>query len=181
MKVCYSKKVKVVRFMLIEKYMNEVTKMSVKVMLQDIIEGMEMQIEESSTYLNMKTGEIITVSLEALRDAEDDEPFDHLTDWEQEERKAAIDIVENDENYQELPTKYEINEYKFMEDFSFSIHDKKIQDLLFSSIKGKGAFRRFKDNLIKWNLTDQWYSYRDERLKQIAIEWCKYNNINFTE
>ena len=155
--------------------------MSVKVKLQDIIDGMEMQFEESSTYLNMKTGKLITVSSRALRDAEDDEPFAHLSDWEQEERKVAIDIVENDENYRELPTKNEISEYEFIEDFSYSIDDQKLQDLLLSSINGKGAFRRFKDNLIKWNLTDQWYSYRDERLKQIAIEWCKYNNVNFTE
>ena len=54
---------------------------------------------------------------EDLAVVEDEKPIDHLPVWERENRIIAIDIVENFENYIELPTKYEINEYAIMEDF----------------------------------------------------------------
>ncbi|WP_277874644.1 hypothetical protein [Mesobacillus harenae] len=42
-----------------------------QVKLEDILEGMEMQSEESHSYLNLETGEILYVSREALLIAED--------------------------------------------------------------------------------------------------------------
>ena len=72
---------------------------------------MEIKFEESRSLLNIKTGEIVVVTSEELRSAEDDEPYDHLPDWQQEDRKIAIDVVENYDDNKELSTKYEINEY----------------------------------------------------------------------
>ena len=92
-----------------------------KVKLSEIMEELEIQFEESISFLNIKTGEIVLVTSEDLRAAEDEEPFDHLVDWEQENREIAIDVVENFENYKELPTKYEVNEYEIMEDFCLKI------------------------------------------------------------
>ena len=155
--------------------------MSIQVKLKDIIEEMEVQFEESRSLLNIKTGEIVLVTLEDLRAVEDEKPFDHLPEWEQENRMIAIDVVENFENYIELPTKYEINEYEIMEDFCLTVSDQRKQDTLLRTIKGKGAFRRFKDKVIDFEIEDQWYSYRDERFKQIAIEWCQDNNVNYIE
>ena len=108
-------------------------------------------------------------------------PFDHLPEWEQENRIIAIDVVENFENYIELPTQYDVNEYEIMENFCLTVSDQRKQESLLTTIKGKGAFRRFKDKIIDFDMEDQWYSYRDERFKQIAIEWCLENKINFIE
>lgn len=155
--------------------------MNIQVSLKDIIEEMEVQFEESRSLLNIKTGEIMIVTSEDLRAAEDEEPFDHLPEWEQEDRMTAIDVVENFENYIELPTKNEVNEYEIMENFSLKVMDQRMQESLLMAIKGKGAFRRFKDKIIDFEIEDQWYSYRDECFKQIAIEWCQENKINFIE
>ncbi|WP_045521193.1 UPF0158 family protein [Neobacillus niacini] len=155
--------------------------MNIQVKLKDIIEEMEIQIEESRSLLNIKTGEIVLVTSEDLRAVEDEKPFDHLPEWEQENRNIAIDEVENFENYIELPTKYEVNEYEIMENFCLTLSDQRKQESLLRAIKGKGAFRRFKDKIIHFDMEDQWYSYRDERFKQIAIEWCQENKINFIE
>ncbi len=152
-----------------------------KVKLKDIMEELEIQFEESRSFLYIKTGEIVLVTSEDLRAADDEEPFDHLVDWEQENREIAIDVVENFENYKELPTIYDVNEYKIMEDFCLEIIDQQKQNNLISAIKGKGAFRRFKDMINDFELETEWYSYRDERLKQIAIKWCQDNNINYIE
>lgn len=155
--------------------------MSVKVKLKDIIAEMEIQFEESHTYLNSKTGEIVVVTSDDLLAAEDGIPFDDLLDWEQENRMVAIDVVENFENYIELPTKFDVNEYEIMEDFCFNVSNERKQETLLGVIRGKGAFRRFKDKIIDFEIEDQWYSFRDERLKEIAIEWCRDNNVNYIE
>ncbi|MEH7013161.1 UPF0158 family protein [Neobacillus niacini] len=155
--------------------------MNIQVKLKDIIEEMEIQFEESRSLFNIQTGEIVLVTSEDLRAVEDEKPFDHLPEWEQENRIIAIDVVENFENYIELPTKYEVNEYEIMENFCLTLSDQRKQESLLRAIKGKGAFRRFKDKIIHFDMEDQWYSYRDERFKQIAIEWCQENKINFIE
>ncbi|MGG3564014.1 UPF0158 family protein [Neobacillus rhizosphaerae] len=151
--------------------------MKIQVKLNAILEEMELAFEESCSLLNTKTGEIVLLTLDDLRAAENEEPFDDLPDWQQENRMIAMDVVENFEDYIELPTKYDVNEYDIMENFCFTVRDQRKQDRLLRTIKGKGAFRRFKDNIIDLGIEDQWYSYRTECFKEIAIEWCRENNI----
>lgn len=149
--------------------------MNIQVKLKDIVDEMEIQFDDSRSMFNIKTGQIVLVTTEDLIAAEDEKPFDHLPEWQQENRMVAIDVVENFENYIELPTKYEINEYEMMEDFCLTVSDQRKQNTLLRAIRGKGAFRRFKDKIIEFEMEDQWYSYRGECLKEIAIEWCQDN------
>lgn len=155
--------------------------MSISVKLKDIVEEMDMQFEESQAFLNKSTGQVVVVISEELSIAEEEESFEDFPDWQQEALEIAQDVIENFENYIELPTKYDINEYNIMEDFCFTLPDQRVQSSLLNSINGKGAFRRFKDLVINLNIEDTWYSYRDERLKQIAIDWCQSNNITYIE
>ena len=87
------------------------------VKLEDVIEGMELQVEGTSVFLNLKTGEVVSVSEDDFRIAEEEESVDDLPDWQQEDIKTAIDVLENFDDYEKLPTKFEVNEYKMMEDF----------------------------------------------------------------
>ena len=48
------------------------------VKLQIIIEELEIQFDESRTFLNVETGEFISVTSEELRAAKDDESIDHF-------------------------------------------------------------------------------------------------------
>lgn len=150
-----------------------------KVKLEQIIEGMEMQSEEHRSYLNRETGEVVYVSQEALRIAEDDEDDEHLPEWQQEEIETAIDIVETFGKYEPLPSSFDINEYEMIEAFSFSVSDDKKREILLNSIRGKGAFRRFKDNVERLGIVHEWYDYRDQCYKDIAIEFCESRNIDY--
>jgi hypothetical protein len=149
--------------------------------LQNIIEELEIQFDESRTFLNVDTGEIISLTSEELRAAEDDEPFDHLPEWQQEDREVANDLIENFEKYIELPTKYDVNEYEIIEDFCLSISEQGQRNPLLKAIKGKGAFKRFKEKIIDFDIEQQWFSFRNDRFKEIAIEWCQENNINYVK
>jgi hypothetical protein len=155
--------------------------MSIPVKLNNIIEEMDIPFEGSFSFLNRKTGEFIFLTSEDLDAAEDEEPIDDLPEWQQENRMAALAVVENEEDYIELPTKFDLNEYEIMESFCLTVSDQRKQESLFKAIKGKGAFRRFKDKVIDFGIEKQWYSYRNEWFKEIAIEWCLENKIDYVE
>ncbi len=95
--------------------------------------------------------------------------------------QGCNEIVGNFEDFKELPSKYEIDEYKMVKDFCLTIKDVKIQNILLITIEGKGAFRRFKDAVIEFNIEMDWYSYRDRCYKDLAIEWCQNNDIEYID
>lgn len=154
-----------------------------KIKLQEIIDGMEMQFEGTCTYLCRKTGEVVSVSENDIRTAEEieDNEIEKLMDWEQENIRLAIDILENNEDYEELPTQFDMNEYEMLEDFSYSITDARKKDILLDAIQGRGAFRRFKDKVIDLGIAEDWYQYRNQCYKKKAIEWCNDNDVEYEE
>jgi hypothetical protein len=155
--------------------------MALRVKLDDIIEGLECQSDESHSYLDKRTGKVILISDEELCAAEDDEPIEDFPDWQQDQIKIAKEILAETGDYIGLPSKFDIHEYSIMERFCLSIDDPEISDTLYSLIKGSGAFQRFKDAIHDYGIADDWYNYRDNTLKEIAIEWCQENSIEFDD
>ncbi len=141
---------------------------------------MDLQSDETKYYLYKKTGEVVLITEEELRLAEDEEPLEDLADWEQKNLKIAKEILETD-NYLPLPDRFEINEYGIMERFCLSIKDKEVRDLMSNSIKGSGAFRRFKEDIRRCNLLDDWNKYRDTAIRELVIEWCEDNDVEYAE
>lgn len=137
-----------------------------------------MQFDESSAYLNTVDGEVSIVSDEEMSAAEEGDPIDDFPDWQQDNIRIAQQIISGD-NYIELPAKYDIHEYAIMEKFCYSVADSKVSDALQIAIQGKGAFRRFKDACHRFGIIDQWYSFKTEALKEVAIAWCKENNLEY--
>ena len=150
-----------------------------KVKIATIADELQMQFDESLAYFNTEDGEIYVVSNEELSAAEEGEPpIEDFPEWQQEAVKIAQQIISGDQ-YIALPTKYDVHEYAIMEEFCESVADQKVSDALQIAIQGKGAFRRFKDACHRFEISDQWYSYQTEALKEIAISWCKENNLEY--
>ena len=154
--------------------------MAVTIKLKDIIESLEFLSDEGSSHLNIATGEVIYIIDEEVRAAEDETPLDHFPEWQHDAIRMAKDFLES-ADYLPLPTKFDIHEYSIMERFCLSIEDDDIGDDLCNAIRGRGAFRRFKDRIHEYGMADDWYTYRDETLRKIAIEWCEANGISYTE
>ena len=133
-----------------------------KVKLDNIIEALEFVNDgmDTSAYLNPKTCEIVYID-------------EFLNDFSLEEKEEIYD------EYIWLPTKFDIDEYNMMEEFTETIEDERLYNQLYIALNGKGAFRRFKDTCINFDIIDKWYKFRDEKYKELAIEWCKKNNIKF--
>ena len=70
---------------------------------------------------------------------------------------------------------------RMMEEFIYDLPAGRAQDALDAAIRGKGAFRRFKDRLYDFDLQEKWYKYRDDCYEQIARDWCERFGIEIEE
>jgi hypothetical protein len=63
--------------------------------------------------------------------------------------------------------------YQDMADFAEGVSDDGVGRRLARAIRGRGAFRRFKDELHEEypQLVSAWYAFRDARAKRRAVEW----------
>jgi hypothetical protein len=63
--------------------------------------------------------------------------------------------------------------YEDMADFAKGVSDEDVERRLGRAIRGKGAFRRFKDELYEEypELVPVWHAFRDARAKRRAVEW----------
>lgn len=158
--------------------------MKIKVKLDDIITGMEFQTDQMSSYLNQETGEVSTVMEQEFRYVEEeDDSLISMYGLVEECIEKARDILMDDKGnkYIALPSKFEIHEWEIMKQFCLSVDDKDVSESLMNAIHGKGAFRYFKDSIRRYGIDDQWYTFRDDAIKKIAIEWCETNNIEYIE
>jgi Uncharacterised protein family (UPF0158) len=154
--------------------------MATPVKLQDIVDELSFIPDEASSYLNTKTGEVVSVTHEELRAAENEEPLEDFPAWQHDAIRIAGEILETDD-YLPLPTKFDIHEYRIMERFCRSVEDDDMRDDLSNAIRGRGAFRYFKDRMHAYGIAEEWYRYRDAALREIAIVWCEENGIQYTE
>ena len=154
--------------------------MAEKVELKKLVEGMEIQTDESASFLNKDSGEVVTVTDEEFRAAEEEEPAEDMPDWMEEAVAIAKDVLTSD-SYLGLPSKHDVHEYQIMERFCRSQREDEIREKLYRGIEGRGAFRRFKDLIHEHDIAEDWYRYRyrDEALKEIATDWCEAHGVEY--
>ena len=97
--------------------------MAIQVKLSDILAGMEFLSDEHSSYLNVRTGEVVTVSDDDFRaaeeedidgESEEDRAAFPRGDWEDEEIDLARQILQDDQQvFLALPTKFDIDAYRY--------------------------------------------------------------------
>src|SRR5215813_10363757 len=75
---------------------------ALRVKLSDLIEGLEFQSDECFSYLNTTTGEVVSVTTEELRAAEEDEPLEDFPEWQLDAIRIAGEILKTD-HYLPLP------------------------------------------------------------------------------
>lgn len=101
-----------------------------KIKLTDIIDAIEMTDQYSETFLDRETGEILQISDMTMTSAEKEAAFEQL----------------DAHGFYRLPTTFDLHAYDMMEDFIASLPEP-AGSRLARTIRGKGAFRRFKDTI----------------------------------
>ena len=118
-------------------------------------------------YLDLKTGKVLMIS-----ENMDDEEIEKLTD----------EIDENPDRYEGIPRAESHDAYEDMEDFIATVGNKHLVELLEVAIGGKGAFRRFKDVLVRYpEERERWFRFKDDRVQQRALEWLDDIGISLVE
>ncbi|MBC8144928.1 MAG: hypothetical protein H7X80_05030 [bacterium] len=148
-----------------------------KVNLADLLLVLECQSDSSSAFVDGDTGEVHLLTEESEYDL--DRPDEEFPEWQLPEIRVARAIEGGKGNYLALPTRFEINEYRFMERFIRDIENDATRDRLNNAIHGRGAFRAFKDAIRDLGLFDEWEQFRVREYEKIAIEWCEENGIGF--
>lgn len=119
---------------------------ALRVKLSDIVEGLEFQADERFSFLNLTTGEVVSVTTEELRAAEENEPLEDFPEWQHDAMRIARDVVAT-EHYLPLPDRFESNEYHIMERFCLSVDDDDLRDDLCDAIRGLCLWTR---PLVRW-------------------------------
>lgn len=128
-------------------------------LIDRIAEMLEQVSDENEFLYSISTDEIICRDAEFL------------------DERTLEDIEVNWKDYILLPTQYDIHEYRIMQDFAMDCPYEQMREKMLGSLRGKGAFRRFKDSVFYLGIRDDWFDYRNKRFREIAEHWCMDNQL----
>jgi len=132
-------------------------KNTLKINLDELCSAMENSSFESEYYLDLATGEIILLA-------------ENLDDEDGHKLRKKID-TETD-RFEPIPQAESRERYQDMQDFIATIKDEHLSELLDVAIDGQGAFRRFKDVLLKHpEERERWFKFSDGRMTDRALNW----------
>ena len=152
--------------------------------LSDLIDALEFDSPMHIMYFDRQTGRVVTVDSDVMSGVEegDEERLRGLPEWQKEEVEIARAICDdNDERFINAPDKFDFHEYRHMERFIETVEDGETAEALWRAIKGKGAFRYFKDTADRLGMLDIWFRYRDGAMKEFVIAWAEANNVPFED
>jgi len=170
--------------------------MAVVVSLRDMVDELQTLTHESHVYLNKVTGKVISITDDDFAMVRNMEEFDEVeeedvdeivsdsndySDLETEFFQDVKNVLALDDDYLKLPSKFDIDEYEIMERFCLSVSNEKISKALLGKIRGSGAFRRFKDTIYQYRIEEDWFKFRDEAYKEIAIAWLESKGFGYVD
>jgi hypothetical protein len=152
---------------------------AVVVSVKDVVDAMDLPNSEWTSYVNPKTGEIVTVTDEDRRLVEDENLDEQdLPEWQRESLLKAREALESGD-FLALPDKFEIHEWAIMERFSNSQTRAARRDELLDAIHGAGAFRSFQSAIRRLGIENDWYLFRQSAFEEIAKDWLQSHDISF--
>jgi len=149
-----------------------------RVKLSDIVIGLESVGDEMRAYLDKQEGKVLLLMDDELRAVEEDNDLTNRGEWERENIELAKAVLAEDRSrFLSLPDSFDIHEWEMMQRFALSLNNEEHSDALLDAIHGRGAFRYFKDRIHNLDLAEAWYKFREEKYRQIALDWCQENGI----
>jgi len=134
-----------------------------KIDLDELVFALEWQSDETASYLDVETGQIVMVS-------------DLLGD---EDGQSQDEIEENTERYRYIEPISSDESYRMMERFVDSLPEGEAQKVLAKSLQRRSPFRNFKDDLYEFpDVQSQWYKLHNEQLVEMAREWLETEEID---
>ena len=172
-------------------------KRKVKVDLGELAIALDTDFSELHQYLDLETGGIVPIMDEFARELEEiyEEIYDedgnrsvsleeYLEQWDGPDWQKET-ILDADRVEQGYGTRYirverddPYGDYRDMERFIGTVEDARLQERLWNAIRGRGAFRRFKDLLARHpQVEEAWFEFKDARLQKRVANWLAYHEI----
>jgi len=153
--------------------------MAAEVKLDAIIQALELADDSISSYLDVETGEVRSITEEEFDLAEDPQTaLEDIPDWQREAVVLARDIQQHEgKRYLALPDKFDVHEWAIMDRFAAYLKNARLRSDFRGAIRGAGAFRVFKRLLSEYNLWDSWNQFKQVELRRIAVQWCEEHSI----
>ncbi len=130
-----------------------------KIAFEEIVDAMLDSSDDIYYYIDTRANEILPVS-----------PF---LDGIKESEK-----YDSDDRYLLIPKIPSRQSYEFMVEFTETVTDPQLKKFLSIALDGKGAFRRFKNVLDEYpEERKRWFDFEYEKVKEIASEWLKDEEI----
>jgi hypothetical protein len=128
-------------------------------------------------YLDRESGAVVWVTEDLRREVEEGvEP--EASAFGPEELAQARAAVEDPNRYLVIPEEESREGYRDMEAFIDALGDCELARLLAVAIRGRGAFRRFKDVLAAHPAErERWFAFRDGRLRARILDWLEAEGI----
>lgn len=117
---------------------------------------------ERHAFLDRKTGELLVWS-----------------EFDPEEVAELEDRVDGDpERYARLEPPGARQEWGWMADFADAVDESRLSELLWLALRGRGAFRRFKDVLARDPaLRERWFEHRAAKMRQALQGWLEEEGV----
>ncbi|HEL1789907.1 TPA: hypothetical protein TXV07_001224 [Streptococcus suis] len=138
------------------------------VCFRDVVDALQMLNQDDRYYYDSYLDELVYLSVEETG----------LESCEVLEEEIEEDVTGR---FVRLPTYYDFNPYAFMERYVYHLPDGDLSDRLSRAIRGRGAFRRFKSELERYDRLEEWYVFEAQCYKELVLDWCQENEIAIVE
>ncbi|HZS40938.1 MAG TPA: UPF0158 family protein, partial [Polyangia bacterium] len=127
----------------------------------DLETAFERNAPDTESFLDLRTGEVVTVAQGAI-------------DYAEQRGK----VQSGGDAFLRVEPAASREQYKWMERFVVGVTDEALRERLVIAIDGKGAFRRFKDVLLNYPTErERWFSYRSDLLHWHMQKWLEKEQL----
>ncbi len=143
----------------------------ITVPLDRIIDAIDRVNDMCDLYLDVETMEVIMHSDGAY----------YGGDIEEEDDPESVIEEGLGKRFFALPDSFDIDDYSVMRRFADDLPDGVVRSSLAMALNGKGEFRRFRETIARYGLTQKWYDFLSASHRDCAIEWCNENGLSYKE
>lgn len=133
-------------------------KKTLKVDMSELVMAMNDGSYDTEYYLDMETGEVITIFEDS--------------DYMEEYTEILAAIEDESERYVYIDKVESWDAYRDMEEFISTVKDEQLKKLLLVAIDGMGAFSRFRKVIWEYpEAADRWFALKNEKDRQRALRF----------
>ena len=152
--------------------------MATTVSMRELVDEMEVSTEGFHIFVNRQTGEVYSGNDDSLEAAESDEDEDALPEWQRETVVKLKEVLASSD-WIEVPRRSGPEDYGLLEQFSLERCTGRVQEELLATIRGRGAFGRFKDVAERRGVLDHWFEFRRAAIADDLAGWLVANGIAY--